>query len=88
MSAHLQSLTDAELAQRIIDTLDDRDAAALASACLMAHAHGKDRPDVKTARTCCTLADALTFQASACSRPPPPMTRTFIANQPRSTLAL
>ncbi|HBN7639168.1 hypothetical protein NDR77_07220 [Pseudomonas aeruginosa] len=55
---NLQSLSDTELAQRIIDTLDDRDAAALAAACLMAQAHGKDRPDVKTARTCCTLAGA------------------------------
>ena len=58
MSAHLQSLTDAELAQRIIDTLDDRDAAALASACLMAHARGEERPSVKVARACCTLAGA------------------------------
>lgn len=51
----LASLSNDELAQRIFDTLTDTEAAALASACMIANALGQDRPDVKTARTCCEL---------------------------------
>ncbi|TWI50444.1 hypothetical protein IQ22_03834 [Pseudomonas duriflava] len=51
----LASLSNDELAQRIFDTLTDTEAAALGSACMIANALGHDRPDVKTARTCCEL---------------------------------
>ncbi len=52
----LANLSNDELAQRIFDTLTDTEAAALASACMIASALGLDRPDVRTARTCCELA--------------------------------
>lgn len=58
MSAHLQALTDAELAQRIIDTLPEKEAAAISAACHLAAARGEERPSVKVARACIDLAGA------------------------------
>jgi len=43
----LANLSNDELAQRIFDTLTDTEAAALASACMIASALGLDRPDVR-----------------------------------------
>ena len=54
----LAHLSDAELAQLIVDVLTDEESAALTAACVLANAQGLDRPDIRTAKTCCDLAGA------------------------------
>lgn len=55
---YLQSLTDEELAEAVIRSLPDVEAAALSAACILANAQGLDRPDTRTAKVCCDLAGA------------------------------
>lgn len=55
---YLQSLTDDELAEAVIRSLTEAEAAALTSACLIASAKGEDRVDIRVAKTCCDLAGA------------------------------
>lgn len=55
---YLQSMTDDELAEAVIRSLNEAEIAALTSACLIASARGEDRPDIRTAKVCCDLAGA------------------------------
>lgn len=58
LDTDLQSLSAQALAKRIIDTLPEKEAAAISAACHLAAARGEERPSVKVARACIDLAGA------------------------------
>lgn len=58
LDTDLESLSAQALAERIIDTLPEKEAAAVSAACYLAAARGEERPSVKVARACIDLAGA------------------------------